>query len=169
MRRPLHVVVAGVSGSGKSTVGEQLAARLDVPFCDGDDLHPPANVEKMRAGTPLTDEDRWPWLDAVGAWLGGHEAGVVACSALRRAYRDKLREHVPDLEVLLLDGDRELIRERQAARGQHFMPTSLLDSQLATFEPLHHDELGATVDVADSVEHIVEQWAARPPGVGGDT
>ncbi|MDO9456579.1 gluconokinase [Nocardioides sp.] len=165
----VRVVVAGVSGSGKSTVGEALAARLGVAFCDGDDLHPPANVAKMRAGTPLTDADRWPWLDDIGAWLARDAGGVVACSALRRAYRDRLRSAVPGLDVLLLDGDPGLIRARQAARGQHFMPTSLLDSQLATFEPLAPDEAGLTVDVADPVEEIVARYAGGPPPVvGGD-
>lgn len=156
-----RVVVGGISGSGKSTVGAALAERLGVEFCDGDDLHPEANVAKMRAGTPLTDEDRWPWLDAIAAWLAEREAGVVACSALRRSYRDHLRAAVPDVEVLLLHGDADLIRERQASRGQHFMPASLLDSQIATLEPLEPDEAGATLDVADPVEEIVAAYAAH--------
>ena len=155
-----HVVVAGISGSGKSTVGRALAERLGVPFCDGDDLHPSANVAKMKAGTPLTDEDRWPWLDDVGAWLAGRDAGVVACSALRLAYRDRLRTSVADLEVLLLHGDPELVRRRQAARGQHFMPASLLDSQLATLEPLEPGEAGQTLDVAEPVDALVERYVA---------
>ncbi|WP_139981518.1 gluconokinase [Nocardioides litoris] len=162
-----RLVVAGISGSGKSTVGAALAERLGVPFCDGDDLHPPANVAKMRSGTPLTDADRWPWLDAVGQWLASYDAGVVACSALRRTYRDRLRHAVPDLVVVLLDGDPALVRERQATRGQHFMPTSLLDSQLATFEPLAPDEGGITLDVADPVEVLVEQVASRVVGGRG--
>lgn len=163
-----RIVVAGVSGSGKSTVGAALAERLGVPFCDGDDLHPPANIAKMRAGTPLTDGDRWPWLDLVGAWLADRDAGVVACSALRRPYRDRLRRAVPELDVLLLDGDPGLVRARQAARRQHFMPASLLDSQLATLEPLGPDEAGLTIDVARSPEEIVAHTAGRYAGpVGG--
>lgn len=153
-----YVVVAGISGSGKSTVGRALAAALEVEFCDGDDLHPPANVAKMVAGTPLTDADRWPWLDTVGAWLADRDAGVVACSALRRAYRDRLRDVVPGIEVVLLDGAPDLIRQRQASRGQHFMPTSLLDSQLATLEPLGPDETGQTLDVADPVDELVRRF-----------
>lgn len=153
-----RVVVGGVSGSGKSTVGRALAERLGVPFEDGDDLHPPANVAKMRAGTPLTDEDRWPWLRAVGDWLAGRDAGVVACSALKRSYRDLLRSRADGVEVLLLTGDPELVRQRQAARGQHFMPTGLMDSQLATFEPLGPDETGQAVDVAASVEEVVDTF-----------
>lgn len=160
----MRVVVAGVSGSGKTTIGVALAERLGVPFCDGDDLHPAANVAKMGAGTPLTDADRWPWLDDVGAWLAEREAGVVACSALRRAYRDRLRAVVPDLQMLLLDGAPDLIRRRQAGRGQHFMPASLLDSQLATLEPLDPDEAGTTLDVADPVDVLVERFVV---GAGG--
>ncbi|CAN5600670.1 hypothetical protein BH11ACT8_BH11ACT8_16510 [soil metagenome] len=154
------VVVAGVSGSGKSTVGRALAGRLGVAFEDGDDLHPAANVEKMTAGVPLEDADRWPWLDAVGDWLAAHPGGVVACSALRRAHRDRIRGRVADLDVLLLDGDPELIRARQAARGRHFMPPSLMDSQLATLEPLAPDEAGTTLDVAQDVAAIVEEFVA---------
>jgi gluconokinase len=159
----MRVVVAGVSGSGKSTVGKALAERLGAAFEDGDDLHPPANVAKMTAGEPLTDEDRAPWLRAIGAWLAEHEDGVVACSALRRTYRDALRFHA-DLDVLLLHGDPELIRQRQAARGRHFMPTGLMDSQFATYEPLGPDEPGVTLDVALPVEEIVEQYVAQRLG-----
>ena len=154
---PVHVVVMGVSGCGKSTVGEALARRLGVPFEDGDDLPPPANVEKMRAGTPLDDDDRWPWLAAVGDWLAatGEGGGVVACSALRRPYRDLLREHAPSAVFVHLHGDRELIARRQAARGQHFMPPGLLDSQFATLEPLADDEPGVVLDVALGVDELV--------------
>ncbi len=150
----MRVVVGGVSGSGKSTVGAALAERLGVPFCDGDDLHPRANVEKMRSGVPLDDTDRKPWLIAIGAWLAEHD-GVVASSALRRAHRDLIRAQAPDVEMLLLHGDPDLIRERQAARGQHFMPTGLMGSQFATFEPLEPDEAGTTLDVANDIESLV--------------
>ncbi len=154
----MRVVVAGVSGSGKSTVGQALADRLGVPFEDGDDLHPASNIAKMKAGEPLTDADRFPWLEAVGEWLAGHDAGVVACSALHRSYRDQLRRHVSDLDFLMLDGDPDLIRERQAARGQHFMPAGLMSSQLAAFEPLAPEEHGLTVDVGQGVELVVEEY-----------
>jgi gluconokinase len=160
----MRVVVAGVSGSGKTTVGKALAARLDAAFEDGDDLHPEANVAKMRSGEPLTDEDREPWLEAVGAWLASHENGVVACSALKRAYRDTLRAHADGVEVLLLDGDAELLRQRQAGRGQHFMPPGLMDSQLRTLEPLGSDEPGTTIDVALPVDEIVERYVAQRLG-----
>src|SRR4051794_10885511 len=128
------VVVMGVSGSGKSTVGAALAQRLGVPFEDGDDLHPAANIAKMSAGVPLDDEDRYPWLEAIGEWLAAHQAGggVVSSSALKRKYRDQLRRHVPGLEFLHLHGSREVIAARQATRAGHFMPASLLASQFAT-------------------------------------
>lgn len=167
----IRIVVGGVSGSGKSTVGSALADRLGVPFEDGDDLHPAANVEKMRAGVPLTDADRQPWLVAVGDWLAAREAGVIACSALKRSYRDLLRSRADDVEVLLLHGDPDLIRERQAGRGQHFMPPGLMTSQLATLEALQPGEAGATLDVAASVEQVVTDYlrlrSGGPRGVGG--
>jgi gluconokinase len=151
----------GVSGSGKSTVGTALAERLHVPFADGDDLHPSANVEKMARGLPLDDSDRWPWLDRVGAWLASHaDGGVIACSALRRSYRDRLRQHGAELDLLLLHGDRELLEARQAARVGHFMPPALLASQLATLEPLMPDERGLTVDLARSVDEVVADYLA---------
>jgi len=151
----------GVSGSGKSTVGTALAARLGVPFEDGDDLHPRANVEKMRAGTPLTDDDRWPWLDRIGEWLAGQpDGGVVVCSALKRAYRDRLRQHVPDVDFLHLAGSMETIAERQRNRPGHFMPPSLLPSQFATLEPLEPDEHGIAIDVSAPVADIVDDYLA---------
>jgi gluconokinase len=133
---PPLLVVMGVSGTGKSTVGPLLAAALGVPFADGDAFHPPANVAKMSAGTPLTDEDRWPWLAAIAGWLGtrGAAGGVVACSTLRRAYRDRLRTGAAGLRFVHLAGDRALIGARQAARPGHFMPASLIDSQFAALE-----------------------------------
>ncbi|GIG20433.1 gluconokinase [Cellulomonas chitinilytica] len=144
-----HVVVMGVSGCGKSTVGSLLADRLGVPFLDADSLHPPANVARMAAGVPLTDEDRWPWLRLVGDAMASRPAGaVVACSALRRSYRDLLRASVPDLRLVHLVGTREQLAARMRARERHFMPVSLLDTQLATLEPLGADEHGVELDCA---------------------
>lgn len=147
----------GVSGSGKTTVGERLAAALGLRFVDGDSLHPAANVEKMHAGIPLTDDDRWPWLDAVGAVLAQGDV-VVACSALRRAYRDRLRARAP-FALVYLRGDRTLLAGRIGHREGHFMPASLLDSQLATLEEPSADEHAITLDVAATPEQLVE--AAR--------
>lgn len=142
------IVVMGVSGSGKSTVGAALAHRLGVPFADADDLHPPANIAKMSAGRPLDDDDRRPWLAAVGQWLAGHPHGaVMSCSALKRTYRDQLRAQLPTVEFVYLSGSPEVIGRRQAAREDHFMPASLLTSQFAILEPLQPDECGITVDV----------------------
>ncbi len=160
MTPPPLVVVMGVSGSGKSTVGAALAQRLGVPFEDADDLHPPANIAKMSAGEPLDDEDRRPWLDAVGRWLHEHDStgGVMSCSALRRRYRDQIREHAPRVELVHLDGTREVIARRQASRPGHFMPASLLDSQFATLEPLAPDEHGVVIDVDQSIDAIVQDY-----------
>jgi len=160
--KPPLVVVMGVSGSGKSTVGRALAQRLRVPFADADDVHPPDNIAKMSAGHALDDADREPWLQAVGRWLADHrvQGGVMSCSALKRAYRDTLREHAPDLELLHLDGTREVIARRQADRRGHFMPASLLTSQLQTLEPLQDDERAVVGDVDQSVEAIVEHYLA---------
>lgn len=153
------VVVMGVAGCGKSTVGSLLAARLGLRFVDADDLHPPGNVTKMAAGTPLTDGDRLPWLGRVAEVLrAGADAGapvVVACSALRRTYRDALRRG-GDLAFVHLHGDRDLLAGRIAARTDHFMPPALLDSQLATLEPVASDETGLVVDVAQAPDRIVD-------------
>jgi gluconokinase len=151
------VVVGGVSGSGKSTIGALLAQRLDVPFIDADSLHPEANVTRMAAGLPLTDMDRAPWLVRIGEVLSEHdESGLVlACSALKRSYRDTIRAVEPSTLFITLSGSRELIASRLAERTDHFMPASLLDSQLAAFEPLNDDEAGADVDVAANVDDIV--------------
>lgn len=143
----------GVSGSGKTTIGERLATVLDLRFVDGDSLHPVSNVEKMTAGIPLTDDDRWPWLDAVGAVLA--EGGVVvACSALRRAYRDRLRTWAPELRLVYLHAPRELLAERMSQRD-HFMPVDLLDSQLATLEEPGPDEHAVAIDVSVTVDESV--------------
>ncbi|MGA8328120.1 MAG: gluconokinase [Mycobacterium sp.] len=147
----------GVSGSGKSTVGAALAHRLGVPFADADTFHPQANIAKMAAGTPLTDDDRYPWLDAVGQWLAHHSGGgVMSCSALKRRYRDRLRSHCPTIQFLHLTGSPELIGRRQADRPGHFMPSSLIQSQFDALEPLDADEHGMTADVRQSAAEIVE-------------
>jgi gluconokinase len=146
----------GVSGSGKTTVGVALARRLGVPFADADSFHPAANVAKMAAGTPLDDDDRRPWLDAVGHWLADHDDGVMSCSALKRRYRDQLRSHRTDIAFLHLTGSPELIGARQAGRPGHFMPASLLKSQFDALEPLAPDEYGMSIDVGHSVDTIVE-------------
>lgn len=156
-----RIVVMGVSGSGKSSVGAAFAAALDLPFSDADDLHPPANVAKMAAGTPLTDEDRWPWLDDVGTRLAEGRGHVVACSALREAYRDRLRAAVPDAWFLLLDPSRETLVERMRGRAGHFMPVSLLDSQLATLEPLSPHEAGLRTEAQTPPDAIVATAVER--------
>ncbi|WP_282701588.1 gluconokinase [Streptomyces sp. CC219B] len=164
MQQPQNpvVVVMGVSGTGKTTIGSLLAARLGVPYAEGDDFHPPANIAKMSAGTPLTDADRWPWLDAIGTWAHGRAGlgGVVSCSALKRAYRDRLRAAAPDVVFVHLAGDRALVEDRMSHRQGHFMPAALLDSQFATLQPLQPDEAGVTVDVAGSPEEITERSVA---------
>jgi gluconokinase len=156
------LVVMGVSGSGKSTVGAALAQRLQVPFADADDFHPPANIAKMASGHPLDDHDRYPWLEAIGGWLADHsDGGVMSCSALKRRYRDQLRRHSGTVAFLLLHGTPEVIRKRQAGRPGHFMPASLLASQVATLEPLAPDEHGLVIDVDQSVGAIVEEYLRR--------
>ena len=155
------IVVMGVSGSGKSTVGAALAQRLRVPFADADDFHPPANVAKMSAGEPLDDGDRHPWLDAIGQWLADHpDGGVMSCSALKRKYRDQLRGHCSAIEFLHLSGTTEVIGRRQASRPGHFMPASLLESQFKTLEPLESDEQGIDIDVDQNIDAIVETYIA---------
>jgi gluconokinase len=156
------VVVMGVTGSGKSTVGTALAERLGVPFADADDFHSAENVAKMRAGTPLNDGDRLPWLRNIAAWLGEHQGSgaVVTCSALKRIYRDILRERASDVVFLHLDGDKETARRRVAGRAGHFMPSSLVDSQFADLEPLGADERGIVVDFARAVDDIVDEVAS---------
>lgn len=142
----MMIVVMGVSGAGKSVVGQALATRLAVPFCEGDALHPAANVARMAAGQPLTDADRAPWLDAVAGWITAHPAGVVACSALRRRYRDRLRAARGDLRFVLLDVPAAVLAERLRGRAGHFMPATLLASQLDTLERPDPDEAALVVD-----------------------
>ncbi|GAB6052825.1 gluconokinase [Magnetospira thiophila] len=163
--RPI-VIVMGVSGSGKSTVGKALADELGLPFLDADDFHPEANVKKMSRGIPLTDEDRWPWLRALSRAMrkaAGDSGGVIAtCSALKRTYRNYLRDNVGHpLVLVLLDGDRETIHARMRARADHYMPPSLLSSQLADLERPESDEPSVTVSIDNQVDTIVATLVAR--------
>ena len=164
----LPIVLMGVCGSGKTTVGEGLAARLGVAFRDADEFHPHSNVAKMSAGIPLTDEDRWPWLDAIGAALGEAAASgrniVISCSALKRIYRDRLRAAAkgPVLFVLL-DGAYDTLRRRLVTRKGHFMPPSLLDSQLQILERPSADELAIAVNIEPPVEDVVTAILAALP------
>ncbi|MDR6687445.1 beta-N-acetylhexosaminidase [Arthrobacter sp. 1088] len=153
-----HIVVMGVAGCGKSTVGAALAERLGAEFLDGDSLHPQSNIDKMASGTPLNDDDRAPWLAGIGRrFTASNSALVIACSALKRSYRDIIRSGDPSVVFVHLYGTRELLNERMNARPGHFMPASLLDSQLATLEPLQDDEAGIVLDIALSVEEIVDE------------
>ncbi|MFC4587674.1 gluconokinase [Sphaerisporangium corydalis] len=152
----------GVTGSGKTTVGEALSRRLGVPFADADDFHSPASIAKMSAGVPLQDADRLPWLRSIGAWLAGHAAtgAVASCSALKRAYRDVLRASAPSVAFVHLHGDQETVRARVAARPGHFMPASLVASQFQTLEPLEPGEHGVVLDLRRGVEELVEDYLA---------
>lgn len=157
------IVVMGVQGIGKSTIGRMLAERLGARFIDGDELHPPQNVELMASGTPLSDEDRAPWLQAVGEVLTAHADGdrvVVACSALRREYRDIIREHDPLAYFVEPWGPIELVRGRVGARTHEYMPASLLQSQYDTLEPLGADERGIRVGVTKKPDEIVDEVIA---------
>jgi len=162
---PAVVVVMGVSGCGKSTIAAMLAHRLNWIYEDGDWFHPPSNIEKMHSGKPLTDEDRWPWLHGIAAWIdatrraGNH--ATVACSALKRTYRDILVGGRSDVRIVYLKGGRDLIARRLSARDGHFMPPSLLDSQFAALEEPQADEHPIVVSIAphprDVVDEIVRQ------------
>lgn len=153
------LVVMGVAGTGKSTVAGLLAERLNWEFQEGDALHPPANVAKMSSGMPLTDEDRWPWLDAIAAWIKEKsrrgEPGILTCSALKRSYRDRLRG--PNVIFVFLNGSREVIAARMAGRADHFMPPALLDSQFAALEPPTADENVLEINLATTpAEEVAE-------------
>ncbi|MGO7587573.1 gluconokinase [Rhizobium leguminosarum] len=159
MNRPHAIIVMGVSGCGKSSVGEKLAEALHLAFVEGDALHPAANVEKMSKGIPLTDEDRMPWLDRIGeemkASLEKSEGIIVSCSALKRIYRDRLRAAAGgNLFFVYLEGSRALLMKRMGERKGHFMPASLLDSQLATLEVPTGEPGVVTVDIDDTIEGI---------------
>ena len=158
-------VVMGITGSGKSTVGATLARKLGVDFVEGDDYHPPENLQRMASGIPLTDDDRASWLRALAARIReAHDAGtglVVTCSALKRSYRDIFRAAAPELRFVFLNGPRALISERLAERRGHFMPASLLDSQLATLEEPAVDELAWAYDISESAQKIVDDIVTR--------
>lgn len=160
-----HLVVMGVAGSGKSTVAQGLEERLGWAYAEGDDFHPIANIAKMSSGTPLADTDRWPWLDSIAAWTAREDAAghstIVTCSALRRAYRDRLRTAPGRTLFVHLAGSEELLAERMNARPGHFMPPSLLPSQLATLEPLDADEDGTVLDIDATIPEIVEAAISR--------
>lgn len=153
----------GVSAAGKSTVGVALAQAVGVPFADADALHSDANRAKMTSAVPLNDDDRWPWLDAIGARFGAASGTglVMACSALKRIYRDRIRAVAPDVTFVHLHGSKQLLHSRADARTDHFMPADLLDSQLATLEALEANEAGFVVDVADTPDEIVQAIVER--------
>ena len=160
--KPL-IVVAGVSGSGKSTIGIELAGRLGIPFIDGDELHPDSNVQKMANGIPLDDEDRWPWLWRVGNSLREAEGTglVIACSALTRSYRQIILDEESRTRFVMLEGSPELLASRLKKRQGHFMPPTLLGSQFETLEELAPTEPGFTVSVTDSPTEIVDEIIER--------
>ena len=159
---PARLIVMGVTGCGKTTVGALLAGRLNARFLDGDDYHPTANVEKMASGQPLTDDDRWPWLDRLGDVIeqsvAQQDRVVLACSALRRVYRDRLTNACAEAPLFIhLSGGRELIHGRMAARRDHYMPVGLLDSQIATLEPIEQDENAITLEVDATADQITSR------------
>lgn len=163
-----HVVVMGVSGCGKSTVAAELARSLGWDMREADNFHPPSNIEKMSSGIPLTDEDRRPWLEGLAAWMTDRaQAGrstVMACSALRRMYRDILRDGPPNVAVIHLDGPIEVVAQRVSGRQDHFMPPELLRSQYDTLEPLEPDELGIRLDLSEAQELLVaaaREWISQ--------
>jgi carbohydrate kinase (thermoresistant glucokinase family) len=160
----MRVVVMGVTGSGKTTVAQAIAESFGWDLADGDDLHPASNVAKMAAGTPLTDDDRWPWLDAVGAWLADRDGAVIACSALKRSYRDRLREAAPGTVFVHLAAPQDVLEERVARRlveEGHFAGPGLLASQYEALEPLAMDEVGGVLDVTSADAESVSQVAAE--------
>lgn len=165
MTLPSVLVVMGVSGSGKTTVAGLVAGALGWELGDADDWHPPANVRKMHGGTPLTDEDRWPWLRSMAAWIDATRStgrhGVLACSALKRAYRDILIGDRQDVRLVFLSGDEALIEHRQAARHHHYMPASLVHSQFEALEPPGPDENPLTVDVTPTPREVARTIVGR--------
>jgi gluconokinase len=160
-------IVMGVSGCGKTSVGEGLSRSTSIRFIDGDALHPQANVDKMSAGNPLTDQDRWPWLEAIGReFAKSHEPLIIGCSALKRSYRDRIRHHAGAMVTFIhLTGTREVIGKRMQARKDHFMPPALLDSQFAALEPPTADEDSISIDIDQPLEVIIAraaEYLSRP-------
>lgn len=162
--KPTVLLIMGVSGSGKSTAGENLAAEFGWPFRDADSFHPPENVAKMSAGIPLDDDDRWPWLAAIAAWIDERrttgEHGIVTCSALKRRYRDVLLRDRPDVRLVYLSGDADVIAGRMSRRKDHFMPPTLLASQFAALEEPGLDENPLVVSIHPTARRVVEQILA---------
>lgn len=169
MSSPHHVVIMGVSGNGKTTVGTWLAEELDCTFIEGDDFHPQANIDKMSSGQPLNDDDRWPWLRTLAAEVrrleGEGQRSVMGCSALRRVYRDVLREGDDRLFFIHLDADYDTLLERMRRR-QHFMPPALLQSQFDTLEPLEDDEFGVTISAHAPPDQVVATAKAAIAAAG---
>ena len=162
----MKIIVMGVTGCGKSTVGVALAQRLGCAFIDGDDLHPEMNKKKMSSGVPLDDRDRVPWLEEVSKSLQLHDAIVIACSALKKSYRTTITKGAPSTVFIHLKGSKDLITARLRERSGHFMPIGLLDSQIQTLEQLEVDEIGEGFEISQSVEDIVDQimtWFSRVP------
>ncbi len=159
------ILVMGVAGSGKTTIGALLAGRLGCTYAEADDFHPKANIEKMAAGHPLTDADRWPWLEAIARWIDERRASgtsaVVSCSALKRSYRDMLAEGRPEVEIVYLKGDRDLILRRLTARHGHFMKAEMLDSQFADLEEPGPNEHALVVPIDGTPDQVVGQIMAR--------
>lgn len=152
----IHIIIMGVSGCGKSTVGRLLAQRIGAEFLDGDDFHPPSNIAKMSAGRPLIDEDRFPWLKSLGEELSQRDKTVMSCSALKIEYRDIIRTCSPYAIFVHLSGSRELLLSRLQNRSNHFMPVALLDSQIETLEELISEERGITIDIRLQPDLIVD-------------
>ncbi len=165
---PKRMVLMGVAGCGKSTVGAALAKRIDADYLDGDDLHPPANIDKMSKGIPLSDDDRWPWLTRVGeALASGNGRTIIGCSALKRAYRDHIRQIIGDpVAFVHLAGSVEVIEERMKARKGHFMPSALLASQFAALEPPGPDENAVSVDIDQPLDAVVDSIVTQLRGMG---
>jgi gluconokinase len=168
--KPTIILVMGVSGSGKTTIGGMLAGRLGWEYAEADDFHPESNLEKMRSGQPLTDEDRWPWLQRIADWIDEHLAtgtpAVVTCSALKRKYRDVLRR--PKVALVYLDVDREVLIRRMAARHGHFFPAKLLESQLDDLEPPEPDEHALCVSASEGPPARIVQKIIEELGLNGD-
>lgn len=162
---PRHVVVMGISGSGKTTIAGRLTEQLGWVFAEADEFHPAANIEKMTAGTPLTDEDRWPWLESMRDWMTQQartgRSTVVTCSALRRSYRDVLTQAEGTLNFVHLLGNTDLILERMKTRSGHFMPESLLPSQISTLEPLEPDERGVRIENTGTPDGVTADIITR--------